>query len=317
MIKQVLSFIALSSLVSGCAYQIENKTTEKVVTPTSHTYIEVKPSSVPEEYVKITQGWIHPDCVYHVAPDEVVQNDHITGPQGERAMPPCPHPRFDKTGHIVRPQEVYWAWYEWSGEVFSTPLSFIRGEWNVPYGEVTAQGYFPTPNPSFWTGMDNPTEDRVIQSVLCYNWQIVSEDCCPGNNAAFGNFVDVSGGDTIVGRVIGSDCDSGICSSYTIYTLDATSGQESVLTTSPGMTFTRALGAVFEIAELEVCAQLPADGIIVFKDIEVENTNHKWPSLAGFVPHTDTTDSPSCDLSVGQSWNSSTLQESVWLYWSN
>jgi hypothetical protein len=82
-----------------------------------------RPAGVPDGYVLTRNGFMHPSCVFRVAPDETLDHDgSILGPDGavREVMPPCPYERYGRDGRVItrdessspayRPHATYDGW---------------------------------------------------------------------------------------------------------------------------------------------------------------------------------------------------------------
>jgi hypothetical protein len=135
------------------------------------------------------------------------------------------------------------------------------------------------------------------------NWSIASWNCCQSGTVTNSTPVAVKAGDTINGTMTGTDCSSGVCSSWEILTQDATSGMGTTLKTSAlGQTFGWVLGGVLESYSVSACTQFPASGNVTFTQISGTDITGKA------IPNTFTSKiwakTPACGYKVQDSGNS-------------
>jgi hypothetical protein len=123
------------------------------------------------------------------------------------------------------------------------------------------------------------TGDEILQPVLRWfagSWQMASWNCCYGGNQLHSAWIDASPGDSVYGYVLGTNCFSGVCHAWQVYSLNnSTGGQTWINTDSRGEPLDWALGGVIEAYNIDNCSQYPA-GTVTFSDITVLRWDHGW-----------------------------------------
>jgi MYXO-CTERM domain-containing protein len=241
-----------------------------------------KPASVPADYVFTHNGFLHPSCVFHLQPGEMVAKDlTIVGPDGAARdrIEPCPYPRYDFGGNTVIAGGArrvhaggggggtYDGWllsYSYPGSVSSG--SNLSTKWIVPTPPTDVS----TQDIAFFNDLE--TNTAIVQPVLDFSelpgtWAMEAESLV-GNNDVQSTLVAVEPGDLLLGTVTSADCDSsGVCQSWTITLTDTTTGKSTTQTT---MAVTDAPNevdaAVLETYDVSSCARLPASGEVPFLD---------------------------------------------------
>jgi len=273
-----------------------------------------KPPGVPDNYVLMRGGFFHPSCVVIVQSDEIVGADGIIrGMDGREhaRFGPCPYPRYRRDGTVVTTTTHSVATGEARAPAYAPPRSGsgptydgyevqyvywgsmksgtqLQGEWTVPLPPKTLG----QEDLAFFNGIDTSLGD-ILQPVLDFNgtvpngWGTLSEHCCINNNVAASQPSAVSVGDRIRGTVTATGCDStGVCSAWTIETLDVTTGKATTLnTTAPGGVPDSITPASLETYGVTSCDMFPVGGSITFTntvtdaDGNAENFDYTLPIL--------------------------------------
>jgi hypothetical protein len=166
----------------------------------------------------------------------------------------------------------------------------LKGEWRVPLPPTTLG----QEEIAFFNGIDTSLGD-ILQPVIDFNgsfpnkWSTLSEHCCINNNVAASQPFVVASGDLIRGTVSATGCDTtGVCSAWTIVTLDVTTGKPTTLnTTAPGGVPNSITPASLETYGVTSCDDFPAGGEITFTNTvtdstgNAENFNYTLPILNG------------------------------------
>jgi hypothetical protein len=274
---------------------------------------KARPAGVPDDFVHTPSGYFHPSCIREVGPDETILHAErrIARADGStRDVEPCGYPHYDKRGKAVRDDEGEHApdvntWVESASDSSHGPYEYMFGRWQVPSTPPD-----PTSVVYLFNGFENlARRDRIIQPVLGLNMQdgpdevfsIASWNCCVSGTVFHSSIAQVNQGDEIRGTMAASNCNksTGVCASWTVTTLDETTGVGSYLSTTTGEAMDWAFGGVLEAYDIDDCDQYPAQFGIYFGDIWVESVSGTWPSLT-FGTGVDTTDTPQCGYSVSQ-----------------
>jgi hypothetical protein len=285
MLTGVITVLATSAALCGC-HSTSQPLTVEAERIRLHPIVArdtVKPAGVPADFVATPVGYFHPSCLVHVDANESVasrrssvacayQHYDVTGKlmgaAGETRAP-APAPSESRRAPAVAPRDVTKDLEGWTINVNSSwnaGVSKLSADWTVP----------PTPPQSsgqvlFWfpgtQSLDGKPNGTIIQPVLAYefnHWFVQSWNCCEGgNNAEYGDAVNVSPGDIIYGENAGSNCNpsTGICDNWRITTKDTTNGGASVFdTVSFGHPHQWIFGNVLEVYGVNACAELPDSG---------------------------------------------------------
>jgi hypothetical protein len=296
-------------LLAACSSPPEGATKSSTASldriPANHP--QRSPASVPLEYAATPHGFFHPSCMARIEPGETVLPDgSIRTVAGEtRPVAPCTLDRFDPTGRpmpigsagqpamraVPAPASAYDGWVENYSSTTTGPLSSLSATWVVPATPSAAgdgQTIF------FFNGLQAlPTTESILQPVLAFEngqWSATSWNCCKSGTTYYGNSINVSPGDVIVGTMTGSQCDAstGICQSWSIETLDQNTGESAVLQTqSWGVALNWVFAAVLEVYGVASCSDLPTSGSLAFD-------NQAYTTVSGGAP------SANWQLNVGQ-----------------
>ena len=145
------------------------------------------------------------------------------------------------------------------------PLSYESEEYAVP-SNPTASGA----NFALWGGMEDAGGDTVLQGVLSWDgssWSMYPEYWYANGKDLQGTHVPVKAGDTIYSELEAYNCTSaGLCTwAETIVDLSNDTGSSQTI--GSGVSFTLLLGGVLEVHSASGCAELPASGHAVFRQI--------------------------------------------------
>jgi hypothetical protein len=245
-----------------------------------------KPAGVPADFVATPVGYFHPSCLVHVD-----TRAHL-----QRTAAPCAYPHYDVAGRPMTADAITDAsasnsidgWSLANHTRYLPAVSALTAQWTVP----------PTPPQAgqvlfFFPGtqsLDGKSGGTILQPVLAYEgakWFVQSWNCCEGGgNAEFGDAVDVSPGDTILGTNSGSNCDpqTGICGDWRITTADTSTGGQSVFDTkSFGHPHQWIFAAVLEAYSLTSCDQLPTSGSLTYHDFGISGLDGSPISVTGLA----------------------------------
>lgn len=267
-----------------------------------------KPAGVPADFVLTRAGFMHPACVITVRSDESVGRDGadlvVRGMDGSEhdRLPPCPYPRYRRDGQVVasaaeagtpaqastiahQPHGVYDGWLaSYSSYDSFDPGSSLSTEWYVPALPTNIKDQ----DIAFFNDICTSADSGdILQPVLDFSelgsrWAIESEHCCIAGNDSQSTAVGVSPGDLIRGTVVPSNCNSaGLCTTWTITTLDVTTGKSTVNNTSE----TAGKADLVDSAALEsygitACDMLPANGEITFFNNTLTSSSGAAQSLS-------------------------------------
>jgi MYXO-CTERM domain-containing protein len=260
-----------------------------------------RPAGVPEDFVLTHNGFFHPSCVFTIHSDETVSQDGtIRGLDGREhdRIPKCAHDRYDRNGQRITRRLIS----ESTPSVGSIPAHLAHGYdgWIVDYLYIANSIPGATSLSTYWTVPAAPTSIGtqdvaffndicttndgtnldILQPVLDYNggngyWLIESEHCCINDGDVQTSGTKVSVGDTILGKVTGSGCNStGACSTWVVVTTDVTTSKTETLTVTNALGYPREVHpAVLETYDITSCSMLPASGAITFYDNTVTNSS--------------------------------------------
>ncbi|HEX5687462.1 MAG TPA: hypothetical protein VFY73_25885 [Ideonella sp.] len=276
-----------------------------------------RPHGVPLDYVVTPNGLFHPSCVVKVNDDErlaasgdVVRRD---GSVASKASA-CTHPRYvARDGAVERidpdaPAPTFDGWIASSNSNANVtpPAKKMVATFGVPSGPTTKSGqvlyYFP--------GLEDGTAvQTILQPVLAWNgfgdsrWTMTNWNCCKSGKTWHGSTIVVNTGDKIKGSMIGSNCANGVCSKWTLKSVDRTTGQSTTfLTESYGQAFDWYFGGAKEAYGVDRCSHYPANGSITFSNIHVydlngvETTPTTWNTFKS-------TSAPACNYGVSVTKN--------------
>lgn len=273
------------------------------------------PRGVPAGFVATPNGYFHPSCVVEIGEDEKVRSDGTVGSAkgGQRVIPPCQYPRYDRKGAVIppdAPSPTINGWIESANNASEGPLNYISANWTVPAAPADAASqtlyYFPgleplSPLPS--TGF------IIMQPVLAWSggaWSITSWNCCVSGTVVHAPSAPANAGDTLYGYVEGNNCDSnGVCSEWQVYTGDWTTGTSSTLNTSSyGNVMNWSFAAALEVYGVDTCDEFSATPNTTFDNLLVKSTSYLevYPTWSTAV---STSDTPQCGYGVSAPSSSS------------
>jgi hypothetical protein len=218
-------------------------------------------------------------------------------------VPACSHPRFDLHGQRLHaapgkptpagtvPDGGYafpdGGYYVGSGEAYDGWLVAYRnfssvaagakmtGSWNVPALPSNIVAGSQQQDIFIFNGfeLDVDNNDLIVQPVLNFGeipgqFGIESEACCFDGNDVQSPIFPVKPGDTIYGELLPVGCNTttNVCSSFTIATVDLTSGAKEVLNgNTHGLSINATDPAVVESYGVTSCDMMPASGEIAFQ----------------------------------------------------
>jgi MYXO-CTERM domain-containing protein len=162
----------------------------------------------------------------------------------------------------------------------------------------------------------------ILQPVLDFSevpgkWAMESEHCCISGNDIQSTLVPVSPGDLIRGTVAPSNCNSaGLCTKWTITTLDVTTGKSTVnnATETAGKPNLVQPGAL-ESYGITTCDMLPANGEITFFNNTLTSSTGTEQSLRYVLDIIKTRDPGGSLLPLDCGYSGSASGESYTLIW--
>jgi hypothetical protein len=271
----------------------QNEATGSSSQDVTQNHPKFRPENVPDAYSATPFGFFDPSCMAHVAADEIAQADGtvLKADGTKRSVAACSAPRFDPTGKAMpigsakiaqasatpAATSAYNGWLENYSTTSTGALSYLAATWVVP--ETPAAGN-DGQTLFFFNGLEGlPTVESILQPVLAYEngqWFAQSWNCCATGTTFNADTIPVSPGDTIVGTVTGTNCDtsSGLCNNWTIETRDQNSGQSSILQTSAwGVAENWVFAGVLEVYGVGSCDDLSPSGSVSFNDIAYTTVN--------------------------------------------
>ncbi len=288
--------LLLAALVVACSSPGENIGSSTNAITSNHP--RFMPASVPGNYAATPYGFFHPSCMAQVQPGETALTDGtIRTAKGEvRAVAPCSETRFDPAGRVMpvgsargaapanapASTTAYNGWIESYNSTSIGALSSLSATWVVPAAPAA-------PNDGqtiyFFNGLEGlPTVESILQPVLGFSnghCTATSWNCCKSGTTYYGNTINVSPGDVILGTVTGTSCDSssGLCNNWSIQTLDQNTGEAAVLQTSAwGVAENWVFAGVLEVYGVATCDDLPASGELVFANQGYATVNGTSPA---------------------------------------
>jgi len=165
--------------------------------------------------------------------------------------------------------------------------------WNSPEPLVWAgEDYVVPPNPkdpgatfSLWGGLQDTGQDAVLQNVLSWNstnWTYYPEYFWGLNSTSHDKqwtAIPVSAGDVLQSTISASDCDGAGHCTWVLTAEDLNTGQ--VTASDPigsENVYEQLLGGVFEYHSGAGCIELPYNGHMAFRNIEVEQQPYAIPT---------------------------------------
>jgi hypothetical protein len=274
-----------------------------------------RPHGVPLDYVVTPNGLFHPSCVVAVADGErVAANGDLVRRDGSVAKASaCSHPRFVARGSAVQRVEPNeqpafdgWVADSNSNSNVTPPAKKMVATFGVPSGPTTKSGqvlyYFP--------GLeDGGAVQTILQPVLAWNgfgdsrWTMTNWNCCKSGKTWHGSTIAVNTGDKIKGSMIGANCTNGVCTNWTLKSVDKNTGQSTTFQTEGyGQSFDWYFGGAKEVYGVDRCSQYPANGSITFSNIHVydQNGTETTPSNWNVMKSGS---APSCNYGVAVSKN--------------
>ncbi|MFC5863541.1 hypothetical protein ACFPT7_14640 [Acidicapsa dinghuensis] len=248
---------------------------------------QMRPATVPAEYVITPYGYFHPSCVQHLNKgDEVRKNEnairHADGTYSD--IQSCSFAHFDAKGQKVSEEAsatkeptISHAWVEYAGTTTSSSFGELVAEWTVPPAPSANNGQ----TVYLFPGLEDYADVKtILQPVLGWNsdyvsaWGIASWNCCWSGTVFEATPQKVAAGDTILGEMWDT-CSAGTlsCATWDILTYDLTSGKYSEMlnTSSQGQTFNWAFAGALEVYNIAQCANYPPNGSISFHNIALYN----------------------------------------------
>jgi hypothetical protein len=263
----------------------------------------------PDDYVVTPAGSIHRSCVHELPSGATVDEaGHVTLPDGSTyQLPPCQYPKRPDTVHSAAQFPVDNNWVE-------TAIQSAGG--GGLWRELTATWRVPgTPGQSytssqqvFYTFPGLQSSTRILQPVLQYTssgWQLASWSCDTGTNCPHSSFIAARPNDLIFGSVLRNSCNAAGTCSWTINTLNQTTGQSTSLNWSDAAPFTLGVAGAIEVYGLDKCQEFPAGSSVVFSQISLfdQNMTQVSPTWINEV----FSQNPNCNFSTSSTSTTATL----------
>jgi hypothetical protein len=275
-----------------------------------------RPESVPLAYRVTPVGYLHPSCVIEARPGEHVSEsgDLVSESGVTRAVSPCPHPRFDRSGRAHFPTSgaapaassaqvpTIGGWLAYFAQTV-VGITWQSANFKVP----TAPLHMGNNVAFFFNGLQNGSE--LIQPVLQWNqggypnqWTIAAWYVKSGNGIA-GPTVLVNPGDTISGYmypqrggrwVIGMNQNGAYATGLSVFTTSA---------------FDTLIGGAMEVYHVDSCEDLPSTGFEFFTSISVYRNGSPFTPTFSLLGQTGTT--PNCNAAP---FAGTTTGGMTWLY---
>ncbi len=268
-------------------------------------------------YARTPFGLVHPSCVHAVPDGAKVDRDGIHLRNGTvQPLGACHHARIathasrSNASNAKTPATDGW-----------TAASWAHGEWGYLQANFTVPQ---TPANQgdqllyFFPSLEPEPGNAIIQPVLQWGtgyagggqyWSMASWSLYPsdsGDQTLYSTLTPVNSGDALVGTMQGNgSCSGGHCDSWTITTLDTTTGASTSLDTNPDpnpstpLAFTWANGGVLEQYGVTSCDQYPPDGAITFSSVVAQDSNFSTVTPA-WSNDVYSNISPQCNFSVSE-----------------
>src|SRR5215469_10369670 len=321
--KRFVAVAVIVGLALGCLLVARSAISAAPVSSGTTLTVGARPAIVPATYVLTPDGYFDPHCVYQVDPNQVLVPHgsnmaivtisavaaaaaeatamHTTTPQSRAHMPytltakqiaaapqvpPCTHPRYDLSGHLVAAGSLSVAstassdptvsgWVESVNSTARGPMSYLHAQWTVPPAPAKKR----TQTVYFFPGLENTSGGTVIimQPVLAWNegggggkgWSGSSWNCCAIGNVYHGKYIKVTGS-TVSGDIGGSGCNrsTGVCSSWSIVLYDWGSKKSAPFNTNAGgRAMDNVFGGALEVgtsqghAPISRCSEFPGTSV--------------------------------------------------------
>jgi MYXO-CTERM domain-containing protein len=295
-----------------------------------------KPDGVPSDFVLTRAGFMHPSCVITVRSDEITGKEGadlvVRGMDGtEHArLPACPYPRYRRNGQIIAAQDSTASHQPHTGKYDGWIASYYSYDSFDPGSTLTTDWYVPAlptkvadQDIAFFNAICTSADGGdILQPVLDFSeipgkWAMESEHCCISGNDSQSTLVAVSPGDLIRGTIVPSNCNSaGLCTKWTITTLDVTTGKSTVnnateIDGKPNLVNPAAL----ESYGITSCDMFPANGELTFFNNTLTSTTGAKQSLKYSLDIIKTRDPGGSVLPLDCGYSGSSSGESYTLIW--
>lgn len=291
--------------------------------PTLSASLATAPNEAPSDYVITPFGYFHRSCVIPLSAGDHLRKDGVVkrASGALEKLAPCTHPDYLKSGRMMAlaenapPPHVEHDWVASASQTIQ-PLQQISASWTVPRAPTNAGAQVLY----FFPGIEPPSYTLIVQPVLGWmsgNWSISSWACCFDGHVSYSTFVNVNVGDTINGITSGSNCSaaSGVCSTWTTTTTDATTGQSTTFVADPsdgmGVTspMTWAVSGAMEVYKIDTCDQYSPDQMITFRSVALAAVS--GPLSLGAWQTSVTPEDPDCNFNVSATVNSASILKPV------
>ncbi len=296
----LLSIAGALLVVAGCTDQIAPSAPASV-RPSVHTQRSVTGQA--SDLVATPDGWYHRSCVHTIPNGATIALDgrRVTLRDGSSyQIPSCGQPGRVSIAEKGATGPNLNSWLEYAYYDPGTSWGTLNAGTHVPTAPTAAfdssQVYYTFP------GIQSAS--YIVQPVLTYgyapdyggnSWTAASWRCNSGSDCNHGTAISVASGDSVVGTVSASACSNGQCT-WTITTLDVTSGVRSYYSAVDTSAYVDAVGGSVETYNLTTCHQLPADGMLYSAiGLYDQSNNQVTPS---WTPVVQGDLSPSCGFGV-------------------
>jgi hypothetical protein len=247
---------------------------------------DLRPASVPADYVATANGYLHPSCIVELAAGDVVQDQGPAGVEirsaggSSRTVGACAFPRYRANGEVISRPGLAGAPTPGAGApAVQTTTSALLGTFGQdpdnagqPVFELLSLFTVPSTLPAYpvevslWAGVEDASPSTyvmqpVLDSLAGGAWGIHPCYDSPSGVFTCQPVVTVNPGDLIQAWVQGTTCTSSACSSFFVRVWDLTTDQNALdltVTLASGQaTPARVIGAAMEIFGVSSCNQLP------------------------------------------------------------
>lgn len=279
------------------------------------------PPGVPSDFVFTPNGYFHPSCIVRVSHDDVLNEDgSVRAPDSNLRGPVhCAYPHYDGAGRPLSPErapaiEPSASNPNWKAdaEISSPSVDNISAQWTVPSNMTSTIDVV-----YFFPGLEDDVAPSgsitILQPVLGWNasggpsgWSITSWNCCISGTQFESTAIAVSPGDTIVGSVAGSNCNTttNVCSNWQVTTTDyhGSAIASTTLNTAASYNFNNTWGGVLESYFVSNCGDYPSTGSLTFGSISVHQLGGGYftPSWANTIESR----TPACVTCMSSAGNS-------------
>jgi hypothetical protein len=265
-----------------------------------------RPASVPLEFVRTADGFVHPSCAITLGADERYEPGAIVGSDGTRRdIAPCAYERYDLEGKLLsasakpKTSALFGAVAQASMNV--SGVTYFSADWTVPGTPIDSNNSVP----ELFDGLlDDSTQ--LLRSEISVGHGLWLADvvfCCVDGNELYTDYVEVHPGDRITGFMNAGG--NGTWYGH----LNVNGSPAADLTIVPDLPFTQVVGAAFIAPPFGTCGFYPSSGGITFNNFGlIANGNWVAPTWQVTTP----AQAPNCltgvsanASAVSMTWNAS------------